>query len=121
MVTAEFLTLQDVEDILTPIVMGVLSTFFIFWSLSGLILRIVQSLKSYYYKGLNSFTLRQFSSKINTTVFGATIICLMLFITICLLSSCLTVKNSMNANIRELAPVDAMFTIILRLIILIIL
>ena len=109
MVTAEFLTLQEVIDIIKPIIMGVVATFLIFWSLSGLILRIVQSLKKYYYKGLNSFTLRQFSSKINTTVFGTTIICLMLFVTICLLSACLTIKNSMNANIKELAPVDAMF------------
>ena len=109
-VTHDFLTLQDVEDSMVPIVMGVVSTFFIFWSLSGLILRIVQSLKKYYYKGLNSFTLRQFSSKINTTVFSTTIICLMLFVTICLLSSCFTMKNSMNANIKELAPADAIFT-----------
>lgn len=111
MVTVEFLTLQDVKDILKPIVMGAVSTFFIFWSLSGLILRIAMSIKKFYYKGLNSFTLRQFSSKINTTVFSTTIICLMLFITICLLSACLTMKNSMNANIRELAPVDFEFTI----------
>lgn len=110
MVTVEFLTLQDVTDILVPIVMGFLSTFFIFWSLSGLILRIAQARKKFYYKGLNSFTLRQFSSKINTTVFSTTIICLMLFITICLLSACLTMKNSMNANIRELAPADFIFT-----------
>ncbi len=108
-VTHDFLTLQEVQDILIPIVMGMVSTFFLFWSLSGLILRMVQSLKKYYYKGLNSFTLRQFSSKINTTVFSTTIICLMLFVTICLLSSCLTMKNSMNANIKKLAPVDAMF------------
>ena len=111
MVTVEFLTLQDVKDILKPIVMGTVSTFFIFWSLSGLILRIAMSIKKFYYKGLNSFTLRQFSSKINTTVFSTTIICLMLFITICLLSACLTMKNSMNANIRELAPADFEFTI----------
>ena len=111
MVTVEFLTLQDVKDILKPIVMGAVSTFFIFWSLSGLILRIAMSIKKFYYKGLNSFTLRQFSSKINTTVFSTTIICLMLFITICLLSACLTIKNSMNANIRELAPADFEFTI----------
>ena len=111
MVTVEFLTLQDVKDILKPIVMGAVSTFFIFWSLSGLILRIAMSIKKFYYKGLNSFTLRQFSSKINTTVFSTTIICLMLFITICLLSACLTMKNSMNASIRELAPADFEFTI----------
>lgn len=109
-VTHDFLTLQEATDIIKPILMGVVSTFFIFWSLSGLILRITMSMKKFYYKGLNSFTLRQFSSKINTTVFSTTIICLMLFITICLLSACLTIKNSMNANIKELAPVNAMFT-----------
>ena len=110
LVTVEFLTLQEAEDILVPIVMGCVSTFFMFWSLSGLLLRIARSMKNFYYKGLNSFTLRQFSSKINTTVFSTTIICLMLFITICLLSACLTMKNSMNANIKELAPADFMFT-----------
>ncbi len=110
-VTHDFLTLQEVKDALKPIIMGALSTFFIFWSLSGLLLRIIQSIKKYYYKGLNSFILREFSNKINTTVFGETIICLMLFVTICLLSSCFTVKNSMNANIKKLAPVDAMFTV----------
>ncbi len=109
-VAFDFGSLENVEDVIKPIAMGVISTFFIFWSLSGLILRITQANKKLYYKGLNSFTLRQFSSKINTTVFSTTIICLMLFITICLLSSCLTMKNSMNANIKELAPVDAMFT-----------
>ncbi len=109
-VTAEFLTLNEVTDILKPIIMGIVSTFLIFWSLSGLILRIAMSVKKFYYKGLNSFTLRQFSSKINTTVFGETIICLMLFITICLLSACLTMKNSMNANIRKLSPADIFFT-----------
>ena len=109
-VAFDTLSLQDSKDIIKPILMGVVSTFFIFWSFSGLILRIAKSSKKFYYKGLNSFTLRQFSSKINTTVFSTTIICLMLFVTICLLSSCLTIKNSMNANIKELAPVDVMFT-----------
>lgn len=109
-VAFDTLSLQAATDIIKPILMGVVSTFFIFWSLSGLILRIAQNRKKFYYKGLNSFTLRQFSSKINTTVFSTTIICLMLFVTICLLSSCLTIKNSMNANIKELAPVDVFFT-----------
>lgn len=109
MVAFDVQALQDVKDIMKPIIMGVLSTFFIFWSLSGLILRITMSMKKIYYKGLNSFTLRQFSSKINTTVFSTTVICLMLFITICLLSACLTMKNSMNTNINKLAPVDVNF------------
>lgn len=105
-VTADINALQEAKDIVIPIIMGSVSTFLIFWSLSGLILRITMSMKNLYYKGLNSFTLRQFSSKINTTVFSTTIICLMLFITICLLSACLTMKNSMNENFKELVPAD---------------
>ncbi len=110
LVTAGFTSLDEAKDIILPIVLGVVSTFFIFWSLSGLILKIIMSMKRFYYKGLNSFTLRQFSSKVNTSVFSITIICLMLFITICLLSSCLTMKNSMNKNIKKLAPADIMLT-----------
>lgn len=95
--------------IYSSIAFGALATFFIFWSLSGLLLRIFMSLKKVYYKGLNSFTLRQFSSKINTTVFSTTIICLMLFITICVLSTALSMKNSLNKNLTTFAPHDIEF------------
>ena len=88
------------------IAIGSISTFFIFWSLSGLILKIVKSNKKFYYKGLNSFTVRQISSKINTTVFSMTVICLMLFITICVLSSALSMKNSLNRSFESYAPRD---------------
>ncbi len=97
------LTVKELGNI---ILLGVASTFLLFWSLSGLILKIVQMIHSVYYRGLNSFILRQISSKINTTVFSMTIICLMLFVTICVLSSSLSIKNSMTANLIELAPAD---------------
>ena len=93
-------------EIFVPIILGSISTFLIFWSLSGLIIRIVMSMKKLYYKGLNSFIIRNFCSKINTTVFSMTIICLMLFITICVLSSSLSIKNSMTENLKTLAPMD---------------
>lgn len=105
-VTSDSKLSGDVTSLYIPIVLGALSTFLIFWSLSGLILKIVMNMKGLYYKGLNSFTLRQVSSKINTTVFSSTIICLMLFITICFLSSCLSIKNSLTGNIDELSKVD---------------
>ena len=104
-------TIKPPEDIFKPIVIGAVSTFFIFWSLSGLILKAVMSMKNLYVKGLNTFTFRQLSSKINTTVFSMTIISLMLFVTICVLSSALSLKNSMTANLDELAPADIQFTI----------
>ena len=66
--------------------------------------------KKFYYKKLNSFTIRQISSKVNTTVISITIICLMLFITICVLSSSLSMKNSLNKNLITYAPLDVEFT-----------
>ena len=94
------------NSIFVPMGIGAVSTFFVFWSLSGLLLKIFISMKNTYYKGLNSFTLRQFSSKINTMTFSMTIICLMLFITICVLSSALSMKNSLNKNVVEFSPRD---------------
>ena len=105
-VTAGVTDMQTADKILIPIALGAVSTFFIFWSLSGLLLKIFMSMKNVYYKGLNSFILRQFSSKINTTVFSMTIICLMLFFTICILSSAISIRNSMTSNLEQMAPVD---------------
>ncbi len=98
--------ITDYGQLFIPIFLGILSTFLIFWSLSGLMLRLVQKNKKFYYKKLNSFTIRQISSKINTTVFSMTVICLMLFITICVLSSSLTMKNSLNKFLADYAPRD---------------
>lgn len=110
LVTDGFEKLTTADQILIPIIMGIVSTFTLFWSMSGLILKLVMSLKNIYYKGLNSFIVRQISSKINTMVFSMTIICLMLFVTICVLSSSLSLKNSMTKNLKELVPMDIEFT-----------
>ena len=85
---------------------GAVCTFLLFWSVSGMILRVVMSMKGVYFRSLNSFTFRQISSKINTNVMSMTVICLMLFLTICLLSSAFTVRNSMRSNIEEYCPAD---------------
>lgn len=105
-VTGGIYKMSNANSIFVPIGIGAVSTFFVFWSLSGLLLKIFISMKNTYYKGLNSFTLRQFSSKINTMTFSMTIICLMLFITICVLSSALSMKNSLNKNVVEFSPRD---------------
>lgn len=88
------------------ILIGSVSTFFIFWSVSGMLLRVIMSAKRVYFRGLNSFTFRQLSSKINTMVMSMTMICLMLFVTICTLTSAFSMRNSLNKNIRELCPAD---------------
>lgn len=106
MVTDGLSNLKDIKDIIKPIIYGIISTFLIMWSLSGLVLKIVSKIKGIYYKGLNSFMLRQLSSKINTTVVSMSIICLMLFITICALSSSFSLRDSLTKNLEELTPAD---------------
>ena len=108
-VTIDVENLREAWKIFLIIGLGTLGTFLLFFSLSGLVLRILQHFKKFYYKGLNSFTIKQFSSKINTTVFSMTVICLMLFVTICVFSSCMSMKNAMTSNLQELAPVDIQF------------
>ena len=98
--------LSSVNLLFLYFAIGAISTFFIFWSLSGLIMRLVTIRKKLYYHGLNSFTFRQISSKINTTVASMTVICIMLFLTICMLSSCLSIREATKKQLAYATPVD---------------
>ncbi len=102
------------EVLLIPIAMGVVATFLIFWSLSGILLRVIMSFKKVYYNKLNSFVLRQFGSKINTTVASMSVICLMLFVTICVLCSALSINYTLHENIERALPVDVQISTIGR-------
>ena len=88
------------------VLLGIVTTILIFWSISGLVLRVVQSRKRVYLKGTNMFVLRQLYNKINTTVVSISVICIMLFMTITSLSSSIALKNSMQADIEKMTPVD---------------
>ena len=52
------------------------------------------------------FVLRQLNNKINTTVVSMSVICIMLFMTISILSSSISVQNSMDTELEEMTPVD---------------
>lgn len=98
------------KQLLMAIALGVVGTFLFFWSLSGFLLKLIQSNKKIYLKDLNAFVLRQIDSKINTTVFSMTVICLMLFFTISILSSALSLNKSLRDNLTEVTPADISIT-----------
>ena len=52
------------------------------------------------------FVLRQLNNKINTTVISMSVICLMLFMTICVLSASLSLRNTMQKELIDMTPVD---------------
>lgn len=105
-VTGGVESLSTADKILPIIVMGIVGTIAIFWSLSGFVLKVVQTRKNIYLKGTNMFVLRQLNNKINTTVISMSVICLMLFMTISILSSSLSLRNTMQKDLKEMTPVD---------------
>ena len=105
-VTGGVTELNTADKMLGPILMGIVGTVGVFWSLSGFILRIVQLRKKTYLKGTNMFVLRQLNNKINTTVISMSVICLMLFMTISILSSSLSLQSTLSKQLEEMTPVD---------------
>ena len=110
LVTKKVFTLKSLDEttsvILLAVLLGIVSTILIFWSVSGLVLKLVQARRKVYLSGTNMFVLRQIHNKINTTVISMSVICLMLFMTITALSSSIALKNSMQADIEKMTPVD---------------
>ena len=92
------------------ILLGIIGTFLLFFSMSGFILKLVQSNKKLYLKGLNIFTLRQINSKVNTTVFSMSIICLLLFFTITIFSSAWSINLSLKKDLVYGTPADVFIT-----------
>ena len=106
LVTGGVYELRTGEQLLKPILMGVIGTVGVFWSLSGFILRLIQTRKSVYLKGTNMFVLRQLNNKINTNIVSMTVICLMLFMTISALSSSLSIQSALDSQLEKFTPVD---------------
>jgi putative ABC transport system permease protein len=92
------------------IFLGSAATFLFFWSLSGILLRVVQARRGFYLKDLNLFVFRQMNSRVNTMVFSMTVICLMLFMTIGVLSCGVSVNQSMTAEFEAMTPRDVCMT-----------
>lgn len=95
------------KKFLISILLGVVGTFLFFFSLSGFILYIVKKNKKIYFKGLNIFIVKQINSKVNTNFISMSVICLMLFMTIGMLSTGFSFKNAIESGIKDSTPYDA--------------
>ena len=89
------------------IVLGSIGTFLFFFSLSGFLLKFVQSRKSFYYRNLNMFVMRQLNSRINSAFVSMTIICIMLLLTIGALCTGLSFGQVLAGDVEKTSPYDA--------------
>lgn len=92
------------------ILLGCIGTLLFFLSLSGFLLRVVQSNKRLYFKNMNMFILRQINSKINTTFVSMSVICIMLLVTIGALSTGSGLANALTDTLKNATPYDVSFT-----------
>lgn len=89
------------------LILGVIGTFLFFYSALGFILLVMMKNPKLYLRKLNPFILRQMQYKVNTHFVSMSTICLMLLLTIGMLSSGLGFKVVIERGIEEGTPYDA--------------
>ncbi|HCL4436979.1 ABC transporter [Clostridium botulinum] len=94
-----------------PIALAIVGTVLFFFSLAGVILYVTNKNKKIYFKGLNMFVLKQMNSKVNTNFISMSLICLILFITIVVLSTGINFKKAKEEERRKITPFDASITL----------
>lgn len=86
--------------------MVTVGTFALFWGLSGMLIKLLQSLRSVYWHGLNMFTVCQLAAKVNTVCFSMGVIAMLLFLAITSVTCGMSIANVMNENLERYNPVD---------------
>ena len=86
--------------------MVTVGTFALFWGLSGMLIKLLQSLRGVYWRGLNMFTVRQLAAKVNTVCFSMGVIAMILFLAITSVTCGMSIANVMNENLERYNPVD---------------
>lgn len=86
--------------------MVTVGTFVLFWGLSGMLIKLLQSLRGVYWRGLNMFTVRQLAAKVNTVCFSMGVIAMLLFLAITSVTCGMSIAKVMNENLERYNPVD---------------
>lgn len=86
--------------------MVTVGTFALFWGLSGMLIKLLQSLRGVYWRGLNMFIVRQLAAKVNTVCFSMGVIAMILFLAITSVTCGMSIASVMNENLERYAPAD---------------
>ncbi|MEF9952774.1 MAG: FtsX-like permease family protein [Clostridium sp.] len=88
------------------ILMGIIGTLMFFVSVGGFLINILKNSDRLYLKGINIFTIKQINSKIKTNFISISVICLMLFITISVLSTGFGFKSVLEKGTEQHTEFD---------------
>lgn len=92
---------------LISILLGVLGTLLVFFSLAGFFMHVLQRSRRFYLNKLNIFVLRQIHNKVNTNFISMAVISLMLFVTLLTLFVAFSYKANQDKVSKGLAPFAA--------------
>lgn len=81
-------------------------TFLLFFSVSGFLLRLGQSARGFYLRGLNMFALRQLSSRVNSAWVSISIVCAALFLAITSTCGGFAIVSSINQSVSAITHYD---------------
>lgn len=87
--------------------MVVAGTLLFFFGFSGFLLRVLQTARGLYWRGLNMFTMRQLSAKVNTVSFSMCMIAMILFLAITSVTGGMSIVSVMNSALDRCVPADA--------------
>lgn len=89
------------------IIFGIIGTLGFFFGFGSVTLVLIKRNSNIYLNNINTFTISQITSKFNTNFISMTVICLMLFITMGILTTGLSIKNSLEESLKLYTPYDA--------------
>lgn len=98
-------------EFIVGILLMVVCTFTIYFTISALFIGVISKNKKVYYKGVNMFALRQISSKINTNIVLLATISLLLTITLTSFSMGFGINKWAKTAARSAAPFDVMISV----------
>ena len=84
----------------------VVGTILFFFGLSGFLLKALQGARGLYWSGLNMFTLRQLSAKVNTVSFSMAVISMILFLAITSVTGGMSIASVMNTSVERSTIAD---------------
>ena len=84
----------------------IVGTLLLFFGLSGFLLKVLQGARGLYWRGLNPFTLRQLSAKVNTVSFSMAVISMILFLAITSVTTGMSLARAMSTQVENSTPAD---------------
>ena len=84
----------------------VVGTILLFFGLSGFLLQVLARIRGLYWRGLNPFTLRQLSSRVNTVSASLAVVSMVLFLAITSVTTGTSIMGAINSGLEDGTPAD---------------